>query len=105
MLPQHPIMSGKVRRLADSFHAGKVWTVVWESIESNLKEIKLNKKQYDWLHQVLERRLVEKGIKEEERITVAEQLFGLSWYKTVQYLLTLDERESEETKVVLKEVT
>lgn len=91
--PQHPVVLGKVRRAADSLHSAKVWAAVWKAIENDAKEIVLDKRQYEWLHKLLERKLSEKGVKEDERQTMAEQVFGLSWYSAVQLLLTVDERD------------
>lgn len=97
--PQHPVVTGKIRRSADSLHASRVWAVVWDAIEHDLKEIRLKKSQYDWLHKLLERKLVETGVKEEERKTLAEQIFGLSWYSSIQNLLVSDERDESEEEL------
>jgi len=94
-----------IRKTNDSLHATEVWRRIYtlvdsESLSSSEEEILLKKEQYDWLHQLLDRKLPRKKDKDIEgditQQTVQMHLFGLSEDGIRQSLTTVPDRRPEE---------
>ncbi len=94
--PDSPI--AKIRKPNDSMHAGRTWDRAWEARSSG-GSVELNTKQYEWLQQLLGRRLpLSKEDKADnvEAETFAQYLFGLSWHTQTQALTIVSERAALE---------
>ena len=92
-------IEGRVQKPNDSHHAGEVWRAAW--LARGRTEIRLKKEQYDWLLQLLDRKLPldpdvrtakEKKDQGDEVQTIASHLYGLSEDSVRQALTTLPDR-------------
>jgi hypothetical protein len=81
----------RVRRNADSNHARRLWDAAEKALGKD--EIRINVKQYTWLHDFLDRTLPKDG--GAEALTVASYMFGLNSYSSVLALTAVDERDKE----------
>ena len=93
-----------IQKTNDSFHATELWRRAWNAKEA--PEIHVKKEQYDWLHQLLDRKLPlaadpkearERRDNGEEQMTVAIYLFALSEDSVRQALTTLPDRRQAST--------
>ena len=89
-----------IRKANDGFHAGEAWRRAWNAKGKAGQDIKLKKEQYDWLHQLLERKLPRPKEKEDagEAQTVLMHLYGLNEDKVKQALTTLPDRRRIESE-------
>ena len=84
-----------IRKTNDSYHATEVWRRVYPALAGDPSEFKLKKEQYDWLHQLLDRKLPaskearEAGV---EQQSVLMYIFGLSEDNVRQAFTTLPDR-------------
>ena len=88
-----------LRRNNDSMHSAEVWRQAYLSIKQGRRELRLKQAQYDWLHQLLDRKLpLSKEARErgEEQQTVGMEVFGWSESVVREALTTLPERRPVE---------
>lgn len=88
----------KIRKVNDSMHSQRVWSSAWKARDSG-DAVQLHVKQYEWLQQLLNRRLpLSKEDKSDnvEVQTFAQFIFGLSWYTQTQALTIVSDRAEEE---------
>lgn len=90
-----------IRKSNDSFHAGETWRRAYLALTRKETEIRLKKDQYDWLHQLLDRKFpLSKEVKDmgAEQQTVGMALYGLSEDSVRQAYTTLPERRKIEAE-------
>ncbi len=94
--PESPL--SKIRKANDSMHAARTWRRAWVARDEKAP-IALHTTHYEWLHRLLDRTLpLSKDDKANgvETQTLAQFLFGLSWYQYRQALTIVSEREADE---------
>ncbi len=97
--PDSPL--AKVRKANDSMHAERTWARAWAARDEKAP-VALHTTQYEWLHCLLDRTLpLSKDDKANgaEVQTLAQVLFGLSWYQYRQALTIVSEREKDEEEL------
>jgi len=82
----------KIQKNNDSYQAGETWKAAW--LARGKDEVKIHRKQYKWLHELLDRKLP-KGDREES-LTVATFIFGLNAFASVQALTLTEERNNDQ---------
>lgn len=90
----------KIRKANDSMHAERTWARAWVAREDDAA-VQLNLKQYEWLQQLLARRLpLSKEDKADnvEAQTFAQYIFGLSWFTQTQALTIVSDRKANEAE-------
>lgn len=83
-----------IRKSNDAMYASEVWRRAWNCRDR--EEIKLKKDQYEWLIQLMDRKLT-KGKDEDEAQTVGMFMYSLSEYSILQHLTTLPDRDKVDT--------
>lgn len=90
----------RLQKANDAYHATEVWRRAWLAWTRQDKVIRLHKPQYEWLQQLLDRKLPWQNPQEakqrreegEEQQTVGSHLFALSEDLVRQALTTLPDR-------------